>query len=269
MRRALVPVVLVAASFAACKREPRYRDLATLPHVERTRGKVAPEKVPWAYDYQLGNARICYDQALEKDSAQRGTVTVTATRPSDFGNVDITTTRTGTISGELEKCIAWEFRAPPGVQPKSKETVTLKLAPVVVREAKPPGDFAFHRVIRKMVEPANVRVVSMDVRREPDELGQNRDRYAKAQCTVKVEFLKDGEDDWCGSLRPLGGPRCRGKWEAGDPCDCAKVKRKKGAQVELKGEISATLHGKNGWAFTMGEYDDGRRFFGDETREVE
>ncbi|MCC6668914.1 MAG: hypothetical protein IT375_34530 [Polyangiaceae bacterium] len=47
------------------------------------------------------------------------------------------------------------------------------------------------------------------------------------------------------------------------------MQRTKGEQVELRGELWAMLYGKNGWAVTMGEYDDGRRFFGDETREVE
>lgn len=187
MRLAFAPLALVLVS--ACKREPVHKDLATLPHVERTRG--------------------------------------------------------------------------------SKETVTPELSSEVVREPKAPGDFAFHKVIRKMVEPAGVRVVSMDVRREHDQLGQNDDRHVKAQCSVRVEFVEDGEDDWCGALRPVGGQRCRGKWEAGGPCDREKVRRNKGEPVELRGELWAMLDGKNGWAVTMGEYDDGRRFFGDETREVE
>lgn len=270
VRRALWLAMLATASLSGCKREPVYRDLATLPHVERTRGKVSPEKVPWAFEYQLGNARICYDQALAKDPTLRGTVTVTATRQSENGNVDITSARAGTVSAELEKCIAWEFRAPPGVQPGSKETATLDLEPQLVQEPTPPGDFAFHKVVRRMVEPANVRVVSLEIRREPDKLGQNMERFLDAQCTAKVEFLKDGEEDWCGSLRPLGGPQCRpGAKAEGGSCECPKVKRRKGEQVVLQGQVSFVLYGKNGWACTMGMYDDGRRFFGDETRQVE
>jgi hypothetical protein len=86
--RALSVLVLAVAALPGCKRE-RTRDIGRLPHVERARGKIQPEKVVWAYEYQLDKARVCYVEALAKDRNQRGTVTITAHRPSDFGDVDI------------------------------------------------------------------------------------------------------------------------------------------------------------------------------------
>lgn len=256
--------MLALPAISGCKRERTLRDIGTLPHVERARGKIQPEKVAWAYDYQLDKARVCYDEALAKDRNQRGTVIVTAHRPSDFGNVDVTAKRSGTISSELEKCIAWEFRAPPNVAPRSKETATLVLEPEIRREPAPPGDFAFRKVVERMLEPATLRVIALEVRRQPEVL-TNGDRFLFADCTAKVEFSRDGEDDFCGDLRPPAGPSCRGKSDEGG-CVCAKAKRKKGEQLELKGQLSFRLT-QNGWIFSRGMYDDDRHFFGDVARE--
>lgn len=69
-----------------CKREKTHRDLATLPHVERTRGSVhGLRDVPWVYEPQLLDAKTCYDRALQKDPAQRGTACFTYA-PAFFGH---------------------------------------------------------------------------------------------------------------------------------------------------------------------------------------
>jgi hypothetical protein len=261
MRR--IPLLLLALLVPlGCKREPKLRDIATLPHVERARGKVQPEKVAWAYEYQITHARNCYDRELLVDPNQRGTVTLTAKRAGADANVEISSKRTGTISAALESCIAWEFRAPPGVAPSSTETATLTLEAEVEREPTPPGDFAFRKVVDRMLEPTGARVLALEVHREPESLSDNF-RMLTATCTAKVEFRKDGDDDWCGTLRSPGGPQCRGKAEG---CECPVVKRKKGEQLELKGPVTF-IQSKNGWSLSHGSYEDGRHFFGDETRE--
>jgi hypothetical protein len=265
-------LVLAVLASTGCEHEKKaYRDIETLPHVERTRGTVSGLRdFPWAYEYQLGDARICYDRALQRDPTQRGTVSLIALPPGGQAFAKITTQHTGTVSAGLESCIASALRALQVGEPKSKETATLTLEPRTVREPTPPGDFAFRKVIDHMVEPAKARVVSLEVHRNPDQATQREgERSLEATCKAKVEFLKDSEEDWCGELRPLGGPQCRpGAHEPGD-CECPKVKHDKGAQIMLDGRLSFTLYGKNGWVFSMGMYEDGRRFFGDETREIE